>query len=389
MFEMLGRFLQLKKETPEEAEERQKREILDAVNRHMEGGERIRTALRQLQLNKQEGPVSQQLGELDPTYSKTAIGEEKLNIYRGIVSNLIRELEDAPVTDLNTAAIDNDILELITYFGNAMQQGNEKSASRLIVNISEAIEYSRAPFKETVPERKAAELVARTEKTDSIVAIAEFYNVSDQIEKRIREIDIEIERKRQVLEKARKERQEFKDSNPDADAIIQLYKEKNQILDMVFLKQLANYSNRVTTAKNVMDKWTLLREDQEMAKDKLRHIADLMKLQDLMKSPVVTEQALDRLKELFEQSKNSVARIAAQERIIGDMEREAEAIFDVMQEDALEEMQKSLKEYDKYEKEIDKAKKLLEKEKNTVTENVVSENKDTNTVASPTLIIEE
>ena len=368
---MLKRLQQLfgrKGESPQEREEREKQEILRAMNAHQSGGDYIQEGLEQIDLTNLGSSLQGVLETLDPTMEKPGIPAEKIVMYNRIVSGLQEILEEAPLSTLNTSEIDGCICELVTYFKNAVVRGREASADRLLVEISDGIQYSRAPFREATEERKASELIRRTDRMENITAVAELRDVADQLEESIREISISIEKKQAEQEQARAELKALMEAKENAKEILEIYRNTGDIKDKVFITEYAKHANRVTHVEGDLKKLSLIREQKGINKDRIDHVREMMKIADFMAERPITDQLLNRANRILERNKSEVASQEAQKQYIDEMERKGEAIFDALEQNMLPEIDKIIREYDKSERARERDGVQIVKEKQRIAE---------------------
>ena len=144
----------------------------------------------------------------------------------------------------------------------------------------------------------------------------------------------------------------------------------------------------MTVTKNDLDKLMMIREQKEIAKDKIDRVGNLLNIADFMKAQPITQDALIRATTVIERSKDAVAYDQAQKKIIDEMERKAEAIFDVMEENMHSEIDQIISDYDKMMRAEQKGKDAIEAERARLKEGEKVKEKEVNMQQESTLIVE-
>ena len=120
-----------------EEEKSKLREQQAKIAKHAEGGEKIRRALRNIDLENYEMLAEQK-------ESKLSTGS--IEQYIRVIDKIEQVLDDATISDVDTTEIDDDLVQLVALFGIALESGNEKTATKLLKGIAEGVKFTRTPF---------------------------------------------------------------------------------------------------------------------------------------------------------------------------------------------------------------------------------------------------
>ena len=100
-----------------EEEKSKLREQQAKIAKHAEGGEKIRRALRNIDLENYEMLAEQK-------ESKLSTGS--IEQYIRVIDKIEQVLDDATISDVDTTEIDDDLVQLVALFAIALESGNEK-----------------------------------------------------------------------------------------------------------------------------------------------------------------------------------------------------------------------------------------------------------------------
>ena len=229
-------------ERKKKEEERQKlAEQKAKIARHAEGGEKIRRALRNIDLENYEMLAEQK---------ESKLSVETIDRYFQIVDNIESVLDDAMISDVDTVEIDQDIVQMIALFSIALESGNEKTATQLLKGIAEGVKFTRTPFIYSNEEQKEALARKRRKEINTLLLLGRCQEYIDRVQESLTQLETytaDLEGKKKAAEKEEKELRDHDPNLPDKLTKVKMKKEP-------LTRQVLQYVNAVNAAVDIRNK---------------------------------------------------------------------------------------------------------------------------------------
>ena len=229
-------------ERKKKEEERQKlAEQKAKIAKHAEGGEKIRRALRNIDLENYEMLAEQK---------ESKLSVETIDRYFHIVDNIENVLDDAMISDVDTVEIDEDIVQMIALFSIALESGNEKTATQLLKGIAEGVKFTRTPFIYSNEEQKEALARKRRKEINTLLLLGRCQEYIDRVQESLTQLETytaDLEGKKKAAEKEEKELRDHDPNLPDKLTKVKMKKEP-------LTRQVLQYVNAVNAAVDSRNK---------------------------------------------------------------------------------------------------------------------------------------
>ena len=229
-------------ERKKKEEERQKlAEQKAKIARHAEGGEKIRRALRNIDLENYEKLAEQK---------ESKLSVDTIDWYSQIFDNIESVLDDAMISDVDTVEIDEDIVQMIALFSIALESGNEKTATQLLKGIAEGVKFTRTPFIYSNEEQKEALARKRRKEINTLLLLGRCQEYIDRVQESLTQLETytaDLEGKKKAAEKEEKELHDHDPNLPDKLTKVRMKKEP-------LTRQVLQYRNAVNAARDSRNK---------------------------------------------------------------------------------------------------------------------------------------
>lgn len=229
-------------ERKKKEEERQKlAEQKAKIARHAEGGEKIRRALRNIDLENYEKLAEQK---------ESKLSVDTIDWYSQIFDNIESVLDDAMISDVDTVEIDEDIVQMIALFSIALESGNEKTATQLLKGIAEGVKFTRTPFMYSNEEQKEELARKRRKEINTLLLLGRCQEYIDRVQESLTQLETytaDLEGKKKAAEKEEKELHDHDPNLPDKLTKVRMKKEP-------LTRQVLQYRNAVNAARDSRNK---------------------------------------------------------------------------------------------------------------------------------------
>ena len=229
-------------ERKKKEEERQKlAEQKAKIARHAEGGEKIRRALRNIDLENYEKLAEQK---------ESKLSVDTIDWYSQIFDNIESVLDDAMISDVDTVEIDEDIVQMIALFSIALESGNEKTATQLLKGIAEGVKFTRTPFMYSNEEQKEDLARKRRKEINTLLLLGRCQEYIDRVQESLTQLETytaDLEGKKKAAEKEEKELHDHDPNLPDKLTKVRMKKEP-------LTRQVLQYRNAVNAARDSRNK---------------------------------------------------------------------------------------------------------------------------------------
>mgnify|MGYP004532331287 FL=1 len=325
-------------ERKKKEEERQKlAEQKAKIARHAEGGEKIRRALRNIDLENYEKLAEQK---------ESKLSVDTIDWYSQIFDNIESVLDDAMISDVDTVEIDEDIVQMIALFSIALESGNEKTATQLLKGIAEGVKFTRTPFIYSNEEKKEALARKRRKEINTLLLLGRCQEYIDRVQESLTQLETytaELEVKKKSAEKEVKELRDYDPNLPDKLTKVKMKKEPltRQVL------QYVNAVNAAVDSRNKLKAAELLKGKKEQNLQVIGETVTNINLMAFGSPELFGNVAMEQLTRLHEDFKEDVKAAQNEMQHIKDFNQDVDVTIETMFQNEVrdEDLQKVI-EYD-------------------------------------------
>lgn len=325
-------------ERKKKEEERQKlAEQKAKIARHAEGGEKIRRALRNIDLENYEKLAEQK---------ESKLSVDTIDWYSQIFDNIESVLDDAMISDVDTVEIDEDIVQMIALFSIALESGNEKTATQLLKGIAEGVKFTRTPFIYSNEEKKEALARKRRKEINTLLLLGRCQEYIDRVQESLTQLETytaELEVKKKSAEKEVKELRDYDPNLPDKLTKVRMKKEPltRQVL------QYVNAVNAAVDSRNKLKAAELLKGKKEQNLQVIGETVTNINLMAFGSPELFGNIAMEQLTRLHEDFKEDVKAAQNEMQHIKDFNQDVDVTIETMFQNEVrdEDLQKVI-EYD-------------------------------------------
>ena len=224
-----------------EEEKRKLDEQRARIDEHAKGGERLRRALRNIDIDNIEALAVQK---------ESKISVEAVQNYANVIDKIELVLDNAMISDADTREIDADIVQMVGLFGVALESGNEKTATQLLKGIAEGVKFTRAPFIYSNEEQKEEIARKRRREINTLLLLGRCQEYVDRVQDSLDKLETytkELKTKKETAEKKEKEMRDYDPNLPDKMTRVKMKKEP-------LTRAVLQYSNALNDAIDVRNK---------------------------------------------------------------------------------------------------------------------------------------
>ena len=283
-------------ERKKKEEERQKlAEQKAKIARHAEGGEKIRRALRNIDLENYEKLAEQK---------ESKLSVDTIDWYSQIFDNIESVLDDAMISDVDTVEIDEDIVQMIALFSVALESGNEKTATQLLKGIAEGVKFTRTPFMYSNEEQKEELARKRRKEINTLLLLGRCQEYIDRVQESLTQLETytaDLEGKKKAAEKEEKELHDHDPNLPDKLTKVRMKKEP-------LTRQVLQYRNAVNAAvdsRNKLKAAELLKGKKEKNLQVIGEMVTRINLMAFGSRELFGNIAMEQLTRLYEDFKEN------------------------------------------------------------------------------------
>lgn len=324
-------------ERKKKEEERQKlAEQKAKIARHAEGGEKIRRALRNIDLENYKMLAEQK---------ESKLSVETIDRYFQIVDNIESVLDDAMISDVDTVEIDEDIVQMIALFSIALESGNEKTATQLLKGIAEGVKFTRTPFMYSNEEQKEELARKRRKEINTLLLLGRCQEYIDRVQESLTQLETytaDLEGKKKAAEKEEKELHDYDPNLPDKLTKVRMKKEP-------LTRQVLQYRNAVNSARDSRNKLKAAELLKGKKEKNLKAIGETVTNINLMAfgSPELFGNiAMEQLTRLHEDFKEDVKAAQNEMQRIKDFNQDVDVTIETMfQNEVRDEDLQNVREY--------------------------------------------
>lgn len=308
-------------ERKKKEEERQKlAEQKAKIARHAEGGEKIRRALRNIDLENYEMLAEQK---------ESKLSVETIDRYFQIVDNIESVLDDAMISDVDTVEIDQDIVQMIALFSIALESGNEKTATQLLKGIAEGVKFTRTPFIYSNEEQKEALARKRRKEINTLLLLGRCQEYIDRVQESLTQLETytaDLEGKKKAAEKEEKELRDHDPNLPDKLTKVKMKKEPltRQVL------QYVNAVNAAVDSRNKLKAAELLKGKKEQNLQVIGETVTNINLMAFGSPELFGNIAMEELTRLHEDFKEDVKAAQNEMQRIKDFNQDVDVTIETM-----------------------------------------------------------
>ena len=308
-------------ERKKKEEERQKlAEQKAKIARHAEGGEKIRRALRNIDLENYEMLAEQK---------ESKLSVETIDRYFQIVDNIESVLDDAMISDVDTVEIDQDIVQMIALFSIALESGNEKTATQLLKVIAEGVKFTRTPFIYSNEEQKEALARKRRKEINTLLLLGRCQEYIDRVQESLTQLETytaDLEGKKKAAEKEEKELRDHDPNLPDKLTKVKMKKEPltRQVL------QYVNAVNAAVDSRNKLKAAELLKGKKEQNLQVIGETVTNINLMAFGSPELFGNIAMEQLTRLHEDFKEDVKAAQNEMQRIKDFNQDVDVTIETM-----------------------------------------------------------
>ena len=308
-------------ERKKKEEERQKlAEQKAKIARHAEGGEKIRRALRNIDLENYEMLAEQK---------ESKLSVETIDRYFQIVDNIESVLDDAMISDVDTVEIDQDIVQMIALFSIALESGNEKTATQLLKGIAEGVKFTRTPFIYSNEEQKEALARKRRKEINTLLLLGRCQEYIDRVQESLTQLETytaDLEGKKKAAEKEEKELRDHDPNLPDKLTTVKMKKEPltRQVL------QYVNAVNAAVDSRNKLKAAELLKGKKEQNLQVIGETVTNINLMAFGSPELFGNIAMEQLTRLHEDFKEDVKAAQNEMQRIKDFNQDVDVTIETM-----------------------------------------------------------
>ena len=308
-------------ERKKKEEERQKlAEQKAKIARHAEGGEKIRRALRNIDLENYEMLAEQK---------ESKLSVETIDRYFQIVDNIESVLDDAMISDVDTVEIDQDIVQMIALFSIALESGNEKTATQLLKGIAEGVKFTRTPFIYSNEEQKEALARKRRKEINTLLLLGRCQEYIDRVQESLTQLETytaDLEGKKKAAEKEEKELRDHDPNLPDKLTKVKMKKEPltRQVL------QYVNAVNAAVDSRNKLKAAELLKGKKEQNLQVIGETVTNINLMAFGSPELFGNIAMEQLTRLREDFKEDVKAAQNEMQRIKDFNQDVDVTIETM-----------------------------------------------------------
>ena len=301
-------------ERPKLAEQKAK------IARHAEGGEKIRRALRNIDLENYEMLAEQK---------ESKLSVETIDRYFQIVDNIESVLDDAMISDVDTVEIDQDIVQMIALFSIALESGNEKTATQLLKGIAEGVKFTRTPFIYSNEEQKEALARKRRKEINTLLLLGRCQEYIDRVQESLTQLETytaDLEGKKKAAEKEEKELRDHDPNLPDKLTKVKMKKEPltRQVL------QYVNAVNAAVDSRNKLKAAELLKGKKEQNLQVIGETVTNINLMAFGSPELFGNIAMEQLTRLHEDFKEDVKAAQNEMQRIKDFNQDVDVTIETM-----------------------------------------------------------
>lgn len=191
-------FKKNKKKTQTQVDREQK----EAVSMNRSGTQRVAAVLGQIRFTESADVTGR-------------ISQEKMDWYRGTVSALAVQMDQAKILRLDTGAIDQSIQFIAEYLPEAIKSGNEATADRIIKGLAYGISKARKDIPEKDMENASAIVDKRLRRLQMHRDIIELSRKIDELNKALRRQKRTLEEYQGNYEKCKADLKSISSRRPD------------------------------------------------------------------------------------------------------------------------------------------------------------------------------
>lgn len=324
-------------ERKKKEEERQKlAEQKAKIARHAEGGEKIRRALRNIDLENYEMLAEQK---------ESKLSVETIDRYFQIVDNIESVLDDAMISDVDTVEIDQDIVQMIALFSIALESGNEKTATQLLKGIAEGVKFTRTPFIYSNEEQKEALARKRRKEINTLLLLGRCQEYIDRVQESLTQLETytaDLEGKKKAAEKEEKELRDHDPNLPDKLTKVKMKKEPltRQVL------QYVNAVNAAVDSRNKLKAAELLKGKKEQNLQVIGETVTNINLMAFGSPELFGNIAMEQLTRLHEDFKEDVKAAQNEMQRIKDFNQDVDVTIEtIFQNEVRDEDLQKVREY--------------------------------------------
>ena len=308
-------------ERKKKEEERQKlAEQKAKIARHAEGGEKIRRALRNIDLGNYEMLAEQK---------ESKLSVDTIDWYSQIFDNIESVLDDAMISDVDTVEIDEDIVQMIALFSIALESGNEKTATQLLKGIAEGVKFTRTPFIYSNEEQKEALARKRRKEINTLLLLGRCQEYIDRVQESLTQLETytaDLEGKKKAAEKEEKELRDYDPNLPDKLTKVKMKKEP-------LTRQVLQYVNAVNAAidsRNKLKAAELLKGKKEQNLQVIGETVTNINLMAFGSPELFGNIAMEQLTHLHEDFKEDVKAAQNEMQRIKDFNQDVDVTIETM-----------------------------------------------------------
>lgn len=308
-------------ERKKKEEERQKlAEQKAKIARHAEGGEKIRRALRNIDLENYEMLAKQK---------ESKLSVDAIDWYSQIFDNIESVLDDAMISDVDTVEIDQDIVQMIALFSIALESGNEKTATQLLKGIAEGVKFTRTPFIYSNEEQKEALARKRRKEINTLLLLGRCQEYIDRVQESLTQLETytaDLEVKKKSAEKEEKELRDYDPNLPDKLTKVKMKKEP-------LTRQVLQYVNAVNAAidsRNKLKAAELLKGKKEQNLQVIGETVTNINLMAFGSPELFGNIAMEQLTHLHEDFKEDVKAAQNEMQRIKDFNQDVDVTIETM-----------------------------------------------------------
>lgn len=243
------------REAERQRKEEEKRKLAEQqakIDEHARGGERIRNALRNIDIENIEMLAEEK---------ESKLSVEAVRNYARVIDNIEWVLQDATISDVDTREIDEDIFQLVGLFGAAVEAGNEKTATQLLKGIAEGVKFTRTPFIYSNEEQKEEIARKRRKEINTLLMLGRCQEYMDRAQESLGKLEAYAKELEKNRDEAEKQEKEMRDYDPDLPKKVTTAKMEKKASSEVM--QYINVLNDAVDARNRLKSAERLKAQKE------------------------------------------------------------------------------------------------------------------------------
>lgn len=308
------------------AEAAQVAETKEKIQLHAKGGEKIRSELNKINLEKYIQHAEQ--GEIP-------ISAATLRQFQTVIQQIDQILDFDPLSDVDTEEIDNSLTEMVSLFGTAVENGNEATATQILKGIGEGVKFIRYPYTYSSEEEKLEKHRKRQREIDKLLVLASCQTYIDTTELQIHQLDMAIEEQEQEQKEADQVVSKMEAEDPaleDKATEVDMGERKNS----PEIQQYVNAVNKALEAGNHVARSKMLREIKVERVQTVTESVHRINLMAFGSTELFGNIAFERFAKLHEEFIDDVKKADAEMAHLQESNRKVDMTLETMFQNAID-----------------------------------------------------